>query len=216
MIIKKFLHSCILLEDKGKKLLIDPGAFCFIEKKITPKDIGPVDVILLTHRHPDHFFPDALKEFISFQPCAIVSNHDIASLLNQEGIVCQVMVHGESREISGFTIEAFEAPHCRLPTECPPNMAFRINKIFLHPGDSFTPATVKSCKVLALPVAGPFSLIDFLEFATLMRPEVVIPIHDAFIKDFMLERLYSIFCEPYLKNAGIRFSSINLGEQLEV
>jgi L-ascorbate metabolism protein UlaG (beta-lactamase superfamily) len=62
MQIKKYLHSCILIEESGKKLLFDPGAFVFIEGKFKPEEIVPVDVVVVTHSHPDHFFPEALKE----------------------------------------------------------------------------------------------------------------------------------------------------------
>ena len=146
----------------------------------------------------------------------ILSNQDISDALKEEKIHCEVIHHGETREVAGFTIEAFEAPHCRLPAACPHNLAFRINKRFVHPGDSHTVASLKSCDVLALPVAGPFSLVDFLEFAELLRPKIVIPIHDAMIKDFFRDRLYSVFCGPYLKERGIEFRPLKVGEEIEV
>lgn len=52
--VRKFLHSCLVLEKEGKRILVDPGLFSFIENRITPKEIGRVDAILLTHKHPDH------------------------------------------------------------------------------------------------------------------------------------------------------------------
>ena len=61
MKIYKYLHSCLVLEENGKRLLIDPGAFSFLEGLLKPEDIGPVDAILLTHQHLDHYYPDALK-----------------------------------------------------------------------------------------------------------------------------------------------------------
>ena len=217
MIIKKFLHSCILLEQDGKRLLFDPGTFCFIEKQITPKDIGRVDCLILTHSHPDHFFPEAIKELIALGAATIIANQDISDALKEEKIHCQIIHHGETFEVAGFTIEAFEAPHGRLPVPCPHNLTFRINKRFVHPGDSFTIAGLKSCDVLALPIAGPWAtIVDGLECADLLRPKIVIPIHDAIIKDFMLKRMYTLLCEPYLKERGIEFRPLNIGEEIEI
>lgn len=215
MIIQKFLHSCLLIEENGKKLLIDPGWFCFIENKLKPEDIGPVDAILLTHKHPDHYYPEALKWFVSKRKTRIICNQEISELLRKENMEYEIIKENETKTIEGFIIQAFEAPHGCLPTEVPHNLAFLINNKLLHPGDSFDVKNIPEIVMLALPVFGPWAtLTDALEFAKKAKPRIAIPIHDAIIKDFMLERMYAIICKPFLEKNNIEFRTPDLGEKI--
>ena len=52
MKITKYPQSCLLVETKGKKILIDPGTLKYKEEYF---DVwNNVDIILITHKHPDH------------------------------------------------------------------------------------------------------------------------------------------------------------------
>ena len=52
MKITKFPQSCLLIETKGKKILIDPGNLKYKEEYF---DIwNNVDIILITHKHKVH------------------------------------------------------------------------------------------------------------------------------------------------------------------
>lgn len=216
MIIKKYFQSCLLIEDKGKKLLIDPGSFTFIDKKVTTKDIGPADVIIITHKHLDHYYPEALKEFINMNKnTIIIANQEICFLLNQEKLPFNVINSNETKEINGFKIQAFDAKHELIPAEIPHNHAYLINDTLLHPGDSFQVEKIKA-DILALPIAGPWCrLTDALKLAEIIKPNLVIPIHDWVVKDFMLDRMYNM-CDTNLKSKGIEFNSIKLGDSLNI
>lgn len=50
MKITKYPQSCLLVETKGKKILIDPGTLKYKEEYF---DVwNNVDIILITHKHP--------------------------------------------------------------------------------------------------------------------------------------------------------------------
>ncbi len=216
MIIKKYLHSCILVEENGKRLLIDPGLFSFVENKLKPEDIGAVDVILLTHKHPDHYYPEALKILARQSDVKILTNSEIAGLLKNENLGCEVVRHSEIYKAADFTIQAFDATHGPIPVATPHNIAFLINNSFLHPGDSLSVPASVACDVVALPVSAPWlRLVDALEWARQMKPRKVIPIHDAIMKNFMLERIYAMSKEN-LEKAGISFHPLTLTDALEV
>ncbi|OGY59532.1 MAG: hypothetical protein A3B23_01065 [Candidatus Colwellbacteria bacterium RIFCSPLOWO2_01_FULL_48_10] len=216
MVIKKYLHSCILIEEGGKRLLIDPGSLSFIEGKIEPKDIGQVDVVIFTHKHQDHYYPEVLKDFMGTDT-KIVSSAEIAVLLKQDGFSAEIASEGEELDIAGFKIKPLRAPHERIPTEIPHNFAYLINNSFLHTGDSLSVFGAGYAKVLALPVAGPWNkLSEALDFAIKLKPRIVIPIHDAIIKDFFLDRIYNYMCKPVLAKEGIEFKPLALGEEIEV
>lgn len=60
MKITKFPQSCLLVETKGKKILVDPGNLKYKEEYF---DIwNGVDVILITHKHPDHCNTEILEK----------------------------------------------------------------------------------------------------------------------------------------------------------
>lgn len=60
MKITKFPQSCLLIEMKGKKILIDPGTLKYKEEYF---DIwNSVDIILITHKHSDHCNTEILEK----------------------------------------------------------------------------------------------------------------------------------------------------------
>lgn len=59
MKITKFPQSSLLIETKGKKILIDPGNLKYKEEYF---DIwNNVDIILIKHKHPDHCNTEILE-----------------------------------------------------------------------------------------------------------------------------------------------------------
>ncbi len=217
MTIQKFLHSCLLVTVNGRKLLIDPGTFSFIEEKTSPEAIGPVDVILLTHEHPDHFFPDALRRLLALGPATIVTHPVLAEKVRAAGFVCEVIADGAMAFFAGFEIMSFPAPHGALPIPTPSNVGFLINQKLFHPGDTLDFVLASPPDILALPVAGPWLTVkQAVDAATRLKPKTVIPIHDAIIKDFMLERMYENLVAPRLAESGIAFRPLGLNEVLQV
>lgn len=60
MKITKYPQSCLLIETKGKKILIDPGALKYKEEYF--EVWNSVDIILITHKHPDHCNTEVLRK----------------------------------------------------------------------------------------------------------------------------------------------------------
>src|SRR3989338_6382374 len=192
MIIKKYFHSCILIEDHGRRILIDPGSFSFIEKEIIPEDIGPVDAILITHSHADHYYPEALRYFVNVGCKRIVASEEICGLLRKENLPCEAIQSDEEKEIAGFTVKAIASPHGPLPITPPHNFGFLINKKFLHPGDSISLNGI-NCDVLALPVYAPWAKwIELLEFGRDFKPRVIIPIHEKVYAEYFIPRVMQV------------------------
>lgn len=195
--------------------MIDPGLFSFIENRITPKDIGPVDAILLTHEHADHYDPQALKTFIEMRAPTIITHKEIGELLSKEGIGFQAIAAGDTLNIQGFEIQATNSPHGELPGHAPTNLGYFINQTLFHPGDSYT--QVPACTVLALPTFSPWgTVVQATDCIDKVRPSVVIPIHDGFVKDFMSERIYAYIFKPFCDERKIDFHPLNLHESLNV
>lgn len=60
MKITKYPQSCLLIETKGKKILIDPGALKYKEEYFDAWN--NVDIILITHKHFDHCNAEVLEK----------------------------------------------------------------------------------------------------------------------------------------------------------
>lgn len=219
MVLKKYVHSCVVLEENGKRLLFDPGAFVFIEEKFKPEDLGPVDVVVITHSHPDHFFPDALKALQAMHPFTLLASADIIKTAQEAGLECamEYAMPGEVMNIEGFTIQAFDVPHERIPIECPHNMGYKINDTVYHPGDSYlVSSSLGSVKVLLLPNGGPWATTrQTVEFAEKIRPAITVPIHDAMHKDFWLERLNGSMV-GWMQERGMECKVLQPGESFEI
>ena len=120
MKITKYPQSCILVENKKTKLLIDPGTVKFDEKFL--KNWKKVDAILVTHRHSDHINATVLeklnvpiystKEVSKFYPnlkINIIKEKDVFTLGDFEIEVVKaihgyMLPAGEIKENVGFVL----------------------------------------------------------------------------------------------------------------
>lgn len=178
MKVTKFPQSCAAIEIDDVRLLIDPGSFA------TDADVGrragPIDFVLYTHRHGDHF-DQRLVEPLSEAGAAFVCNLDVAPLL--EGCDVTVMDDGDRREFGNVAIEAFNLEHCRMVdgSAGPLNTGFLIDDQLFHPGDGTE--VPRQTQALMVPIAGPsISFRDAYRMVEDSAAKVVAPMHyDAFI-----------------------------------
>ena len=218
MTVQKFLHSCLLVENGGTRILFDPGVFSFIEGKVKPEDFSHIDAILITHEHSDHVSVPALKIILKNNPGAgVYGNASVVELLKKEGIGVHLFEEGE-RMIGETQLRAIFAQHGTILGPTPKNTAYVVNNTLLVTGDSYDEilADIKGIKVLALPITAPWlRAIDMLELAETIGAKTVIPVHDAFIKDFFIQGQYQNYAKRFEK-LDIAFRPLGIGEVLEV
>ncbi|MBI4020621.1 MAG: MBL fold metallo-hydrolase [Candidatus Aenigmarchaeota archaeon] len=172
MQITKIGHSCLLVEDK-KRILIDPGNFVFMDGSVRPEQFRDIDIVLLTHEHADHTFPEALKVIVKNNSPKVVCNAGVGTVLDANRIPWMSRTTG---------VRMIECRHGTLPDPLPTpqNTGFVIGKLF-HPGDSLWPGEDIHSEILALPIVAPWaSMKEVLDWARQMRPHMIIPIHDGF------------------------------------
>jgi len=68
MKISKHIHSCLLVEDEGKTILIDPGKYSYDEKALNVVSLEKLDMIAITHQHSDHMYIPLIKEIVAMFP----------------------------------------------------------------------------------------------------------------------------------------------------
>ena len=208
MRVSKYIHSCLLVEKGGDRILFDPGKFSFVEGLIRPEQFENLTAVLLTHQHPDHMDHDSLKTILERNPAArVITNAEIRSRLDSEGITSELFEEG-TLDVGTFRLRAVAAEHAKLlDSEAPQNTAYVVDDALLHPGDSFDRSLdeFRGVAALALPLMAPWTTeLEVGEFARRMAPRRVIPIHDGYAKEFFLKQRYEHF-EKYLSKHGIEF-----------
>ena len=62
-------HNTVVVRSRQARVIVDPFLFAGGEaypaayQPLQPRDVGPIDAILITHSHPDHFDPASLLQF---------------------------------------------------------------------------------------------------------------------------------------------------------
>ena len=163
----------MLIELENSRILIDPGAVPFGQKRSIDK-LGKLDAIFFTHEHADHFDKDEADKYSFLIP--VYANESTAKQMSGKP---NIINHGDTEKIGSFEIKAVELPHCLMPdgSAGPQNTGYLINGTFFHPGDGIELEGL-SVKYLALPITGPdVSPKDAFSFGRQVSAEKAIAIH---------------------------------------
>lgn len=208
MKITKYVHSCLLIEEQEKTILIDPGNYTY-EAKIFPlQTLSKLDYILITHEHPDHCSLPLIKEILNkFTDTIVITNSSTVDKLQKEDIEATI----ETPEF----ITTEQIPHEDVVTSVPPeNTQFTLFDTFTDPGDSYH--INNTAPIFALPIQAPWgSFASALKLAEALSPKYIIPIHDWHWKDEVRKVMYNRAAD-YLKQTDIEFRSLETGETIEL
>lgn len=190
MRITKYPQSCLVLEDSGRRLLIDLGTIA--TEKYDLDRIGDVDAVLYTHQHFDHLDESKVGPLLD-GGAQVFANADVVERIGDDRVV--MVSDGETFEAAGYEVTARDLPHVEMVdgSPGPPNTGFLIDGTFFHPGDGIELAGLE-VDHLALPIAGPsVSFRDAYKFTESTGANVVLPIH----YDFFLAspQRFSEFCD---------------------
>jgi L-ascorbate metabolism protein UlaG (beta-lactamase superfamily) len=210
MKISKYLHSCLVFELDGYKLLIDPGKFSFAEGLITPETFTDVNSIIITHIHPDHLDTENLKKIADLSNATIYTNAQVGETLEKAGIK-HIIWHEGTHHIGPFKLEAIPVLHEPILDNQPPQMTgFVINDKILHPVDSMEDALLKykGIELLIMVTMAPFANeLRITGFADKLQPKQIIPVHDGYAKDFFIKQRYEAY-QKHFDKQGIKFNGI--------
>lgn len=200
MKIIKLGHCCLVIEQPGLKIMTDPGNYSDAQNEVTG-----IEVILITHEHPDHLHLESLKTVLKNNPQAMIfTNQGVGAILKREQIAYQLLAHGQTQTINGVVIAGQGAQHAPIYPTVPAviNTGYFIGGRFFYPGDAFYQPP-QPVEILALPVAAPWlKLAEVLDYAKAIKPKVCFPVHDG-----MLKHLGPVHTLPakVLMPQGIRF-----------
>ena len=180
MLLTKYEHACLELEENGKRVIIDPGVYC------RPMDDKQnVAAIVITHQHDDHCWEEQLDRIISLNPdVQILAPSDVCDRL--VGYNTTAVFHADHFEIGGFKIEFFgdlhEVIHRTIPLV--QNRGVLINNRLYYPGDSYITPDV-AVEYLAVPTSAPWLRIaEVIDFVAEVKPKHAFATHNIHLSDY--------------------------------
>jgi L-ascorbate metabolism protein UlaG (beta-lactamase superfamily) len=211
MKLTKHGHACLVLEQDGKRLIIDPGAYTE-ELPATENTLA----VVLTHAHDDHCF-EAQLEKIKAQNSAveIFGTAEVAKRLT--GFKVTTVYHGDFHQVGPFSLEFFGDLHQEIHRSIPliQNTAVLINDSLYYAGDSYT-LPDRQVKVLACPTSAPWLKIgDVMDFVAEIKPKQCFATHNALLSDLghdLNNSRVKLVTEQY----GGKFTYLKVGESLNI
>jgi L-ascorbate metabolism protein UlaG (beta-lactamase superfamily) len=211
MKITKIGHCCLLIEEKGLRILTDPGAWSEAQN-----ELKNIQLILITHEHQDHFYLDSLKQVLKNNPEAkIITNLSVNKLLLAENIQSEILETDKITNFQGLNLKALGKEHAEIYNDFGrvENTGFLLGEKFFYPGDAFTLPEVP-IEVLALPVCGPWLTIkQSINFALAVKPKMAFPVHDGMLKIF---GPFHAVPQKLLKEQAVEFIPLLSNENLTV
>ncbi|WP_411349298.1 metal-dependent hydrolase [Paenibacillus sp. WLX2291] len=221
-------QSCLLVEEGGKTVIIDPFLSGNPQVNVDVKDIK-VDAVILTHGHGDHFGDTV--EIAQNNNCPVIAVVELAQYAGAKGAAETVGMNlGGSKQFDGFKVKytlAFHSSSNELDGQNvylgePAGILLTMGgKTLYHAGDTALFGDMKligelnSIDVAALPIGDFFTMgpEDALYAAEWVKAKHVLPVHyntfppieqdgDAFVAE--------------LQKKGIKGSALKVGESVEI
>jgi L-ascorbate metabolism protein UlaG (beta-lactamase superfamily) len=175
MRITKLEHAALILEEAGRRLVVDPGGLTNPILGITE-----VDAIVITHEHADHWTADQLGRLRESNPkVPIYGPSGVARAA--EGIDITVVAPGETVEVAAWTLRFFGGNHAIIHASIPivENVGVLVNGRFYYPGDSFFVPLGVDVETLAAPAGAPWLKVgEAMDFVSQVAPKRAFGTHD--------------------------------------
>ena len=110
MKITKLGHCCLLIEEKGKRFLTDPGNYTTAQNEVTN-----IDCVVISHEHTDHLHVDSVKTILKNNPGAqIICNASVGKILDKENIPYTKVADGESVVVGNVEVSGHGIKHAPI------------------------------------------------------------------------------------------------------
>ncbi|HEV3497800.1 MAG TPA: MBL fold metallo-hydrolase [Actinomycetes bacterium] len=176
MRLTKLGHSCLLVEESGARLLLDPGNL-----SAGFEELEGLTAVLFTHQHADHLDQQRLRGLLDRNPgVRVISDPGSAEPLGQVGVEVEVVADGQELDVGGVGVRVAGRDHAVIHPDIPvvPNVGYLVGGRLFHPGDAFTQPG-QPVAVLAVPAAAPWLKVsEPIEYLRAVRPRVAVPVHD--------------------------------------
>jgi L-ascorbate metabolism protein UlaG (beta-lactamase superfamily) len=181
MRLTKFGHSCLLVEEGGARVLLDPGSYSEGFERL-----DGLTAVCLTHQHADHLDRDRVGQLLDRNPgVRVVSDEGSAQALSEAGAEVEVVHHGDELDLGGLRVAVVGRDHAVIHPDIPvvPNVGYLVGGRLFHPGDALTDPG-RPVEVLAVPAGAPWlKLAEAVDYLRRVGPTVAVPVHEQVLSD---------------------------------
>jgi len=140
-----------------------------------------VDLILISHNHPDHCNLEVINSLKKWNP-VIIANKETAEKISE----AEIIEISETKEINGIRVEAVYAYNLNIPNHQKGKDLGLIveieNKKIYHAGDTDFIEEMKEIRdidLALLPIGGTYTMDinQAVEAAKVIQPKIIIPMH---------------------------------------
>ncbi|MGZ4486190.1 MAG: MBL fold metallo-hydrolase [Nocardioidaceae bacterium] len=210
MRIRKFGHSCLLVENGDDRLLVDPGSYSRGFEELTG-----LTAVLLTHQHADHVDTERLGALLERNPGAqLVSDEETAAKLSLDATTAR---DGDKLQLGDTPVEVFGEWHAIVHPDIPSvrNVGYLFADRLFHPGDAFTDPG-RQVDVLALPASAPWlKASEAIDYLRQIRPRVALPVHEQVLAKPGTGLYYGLY-ERFSTAQGTEWRVLDDGTPLEL
>ena len=218
MMLTKFTHSCVRLEQDGRILVLDPG---ILSESATALD--GADAVLITHEHPDHYDPAVLVDALADAPELTIHApegvaRDLRSRSPEQSARIVTVAGGDNFAVAGFAVQCFGGQHAVIHPSMPvvANVGYLIDDELYHPGDALIVPHGVGVGTLLVPVHAPWSKVsEVVDFMVSVRAPRAYQIHDGLLNEQGLA-----FTESHLERIGaqygVTFRHLRVGTTVEL
>jgi len=218
MLLTKFTHACVRLEQEGRVLVLDPGIF-----SETAQALAGAHAVLITHEHPDHIDQGPVVAALVANPeLELYAPAVVAATLRGAASASAGQIHdaaaGDTFTAAGFAIRCFGGQHALIHSSIPvvANVGYLVDDAVYHPGDSLTVPAGVTVGTLLVPVHAPWSKVaEVIDFVVSVRAPRAFQIHDALLNESGLS-----FTESHIGRIGAQYGTeyrhLTSGESVEV
>lgn len=182
MKITKFPQSCLLIEMKEKKILVDPGTLKYKDEYFNIWN--SVDIILITHKHPDHCNIEVLEKLN--KNITIYSTQEVQE--EYKNLNINIVKEDDILSFDDIKVEVVHAVHGYQPLlkgskEVHENVGYIIddgeNRLYTT-SDTICFRNDYKADILCIPVTGyglTMSAFEAALFSKEVEAKLVLPIH---------------------------------------
>ena len=212
MRLTKFGHSCLLVEEGGARVLLDPGSF-----SAGFETLEGLTAVCLTHQHVDHLDPERVRPLLDRNPgVRVVSDEGSAEALGEAGADVEVVHDGDELALGGLALRVVGRDHAAVHPEVPvvPNVGYLLGGRLFHPGDALT-MPGEPVEVLAVPAGAPWlKLADAVDYLRKVGPRVAVPVHEKVLSEVGISSHYRLL--EQLGGPGTAFRVLDDGRPVEL
>lgn len=222
MKITKYHQSCLLVESKETRILVDPGNISYTDTMCS-QEWTDIDCILVTHKHPDHCLEEAINTIVMRDQAKLYTSYETIDAHTLYG--AEIVKVGDIITLEGITIGVVKAVHGYLPkmkqgAEVKENLGYIISdgttRLYIT-SDTICFNQASQCDVIAMPFNGNGLTMGSYEgplFAKETGAKLVLPIHLEHPDPIMMPDLEKI--QQNITAQGMQCRILTIGEQIEV